>query len=55
MAGSFNSDHATVCNFAFGDGTVRSIADTIDARVFKFLGNRADGEILLDSPTREGY
>lgn len=51
--GGFGSHHATVCNFLFGDGAVRSLAQDIDARAYQLLGNRSDGDLLLNSPTRE--
>lgn len=47
FVGGFGSYHAgDVVNFAFADGSVRSISSSIDGQVFRWLGNRADGEIL---------
>lgn len=47
FVGGFGSYHAgDVANFAFADGSVRSISAHIEQRVFRLLGNRADGEIL---------
>lgn len=47
----FESRHPGGANFAFGDGSVRYLKDTIDPAVYRLLGNRADGE-LLDEPRR---
>ncbi len=48
--GGFSSFHGTTCNFLFCDGSVRSLKQSIDARVYRLLGNRADGEpISADS------
>ncbi len=47
FVGGFGSYHAgDVVNFAFADGSVRSISSSIEEHVFRLLGNRADGEIL---------
>ena len=47
LVGGFGSDHAgETANFAFADGSVRTISSQIESRVFRLLGNRADGEIL---------
>jgi prepilin-type N-terminal cleavage/methylation domain-containing protein/prepilin-type processing-associated H-X9-DG protein len=43
--GGFNSAHPGMANFAFGDGTVRSINQNVNPAVFKQLANRADGEL----------
>jgi len=48
--GGFASEHPAGANFAFGDGNVRFVTETIDRQVFQQLGHRADGQ-LLD----EGY
>ncbi len=52
--GGFGSDHTSVCHFLFGDGTVRPLAEDVDPRVYRLLGNRADGDLLLEGPTRAG-
>lgn len=45
--GGFGSFHVgDMANFAFADGSVRAIAQAIDADVFRLLGSRADGEII---------
>lgn len=44
--GGFGSGHADVVNFAFGDGSVRFVRATVDPRILRLLGNRADGEPL---------
>jgi prepilin-type processing-associated H-X9-DG protein len=46
LTGGFSSWHSTGCNFLFCDGSVRHLKRTIDQRVYKFLGNRDDGEAL---------
>jgi prepilin-type processing-associated H-X9-DG protein len=47
--GGFGSFHpGDTANFALADGSVRTIARSIDADVFRLLGNRADGEIMKD-------
>jgi prepilin-type N-terminal cleavage/methylation domain-containing protein len=50
--GGFESEHSGCCNFLFGDGRVRTISDTVDAKVFQQLGSRADGQLLDHGPTR---
>ena len=35
---------ARLCNFLFCDGSVRAVKNTVDAQVYRLLGNRADGE-----------
>jgi prepilin-type N-terminal cleavage/methylation domain-containing protein/prepilin-type processing-associated H-X9-DG protein len=44
--GGFGSSHITGCNFAFGDGSVRFLADSIEQSVLRRLANRADGHIV---------
>jgi prepilin-type N-terminal cleavage/methylation domain-containing protein/prepilin-type processing-associated H-X9-DG protein len=44
--GSFASKHAGGSNFAFGDGSVRFVKTSISPKVFRRLGNRADGEMV---------
>ncbi len=51
--GGFGSPHPSVCNFLFGDGAVRSLGDETSAAVLRQLGNRADGTLLTDGPTRQ--
>jgi prepilin-type N-terminal cleavage/methylation domain-containing protein/prepilin-type processing-associated H-X9-DG protein len=51
--GGFGSSHASVCNFLFGDGRVKAISSEVDAKVFKQLGSRADGQLLESGPTRD--
>jgi prepilin-type processing-associated H-X9-DG protein len=47
VVGGFGSDHGgELANFAFADGSVRAISSQVERRVFRLLGNRADGEIL---------
>jgi len=40
------SDHAGGANYGLGDGSVRFIKNTVNARTFHRLGNRADGELV---------
>ena len=44
--GGFSSYHPALCNFLFCDGAVRSLKLAIDVRVYRLLGNRADGEMI---------
>ncbi|WP_146530152.1 DUF1559 domain-containing protein [Novipirellula artificiosorum] len=44
--GGFASCHIGGGNFAFADGSVRFLTQTIDTELFRQLGNRADGELL---------
>jgi hypothetical protein len=44
--GGFGSWHTQGACFAFGDGSIRFINETIDTGVFQKLGNRADGALL---------
>ncbi len=46
--GGFGSDHPLGANFCFGDGSVRFLRSTIDARIFRLLASRADGEPIGD-------
>jgi prepilin-type N-terminal cleavage/methylation domain-containing protein/prepilin-type processing-associated H-X9-DG protein len=48
LVGGFSSLHPGGANFAFGDGSVRYLRQSIGARVFRSLANRADGELLVD-------
>jgi prepilin-type N-terminal cleavage/methylation domain-containing protein/prepilin-type processing-associated H-X9-DG protein len=42
--GGFASVHGSTCNFVFCDGSVRLLKQSVDTRVYRLLGNRADGE-----------
>jgi prepilin-type N-terminal cleavage/methylation domain-containing protein/prepilin-type processing-associated H-X9-DG protein len=46
VVGGFGSYHTGGANFAFADGAVNFLSLSIDAKLFKQLGNRADGELL---------
>jgi prepilin-type N-terminal cleavage/methylation domain-containing protein/prepilin-type processing-associated H-X9-DG protein len=46
--GGFASPHPGGANFAFGDGSVRFLKNTISPMVYHYLGNRADGEMISD-------
>jgi hypothetical protein len=41
--GSFGSPSSSGANFVMTDGSVHQIANTIDAEVYRYLGNRLDG------------
>jgi len=53
--GGFASDHPGGCNFLFGDGRTLSIRKDVDLKVFRLLGNRADGQLLESGPTRSDW
>jgi prepilin-type N-terminal cleavage/methylation domain-containing protein/prepilin-type processing-associated H-X9-DG protein len=44
--GGFGSSHPGGSNFAFGDGSVRFLKNSINAKVYQCLGHRDDGEML---------
>jgi prepilin-type processing-associated H-X9-DG protein len=47
FVGGFSSAHpGNGANFAFGDGSVRFLKQTIDRSVYRRLGHRADGEVI---------
>jgi prepilin-type N-terminal cleavage/methylation domain-containing protein/prepilin-type processing-associated H-X9-DG protein len=46
---SFGGPHSGGCNFAFCDGSTRSVAFDIDTEVLRCLGNRADGSANTSS------
>jgi prepilin-type N-terminal cleavage/methylation domain-containing protein/prepilin-type processing-associated H-X9-DG protein len=46
--GGFSSSHPGGSNFLFGDGSVHYLRTSIDAGVFRLLGNRADGVPIGD-------
>jgi len=46
--GTYSSHHSGGVNAAFGDGSVRLLKNSINAKVFRLLANRADGELLSD-------
>lgn len=43
---SFSSRHPGGCNFVSADGSVRFVAETINASIFSALGTRANGEAV---------
>lgn len=44
--GSFGSAHSSGTNFVMADGSVHQNAYTIDAEVYRYLGNRRDGRSM---------
>jgi prepilin-type N-terminal cleavage/methylation domain-containing protein/prepilin-type processing-associated H-X9-DG protein len=46
--GEFSSWHPTGSNFLFADGSVRLLKLSIDQHIYRFLGNRADGNLISD-------
>jgi prepilin-type N-terminal cleavage/methylation domain-containing protein/prepilin-type processing-associated H-X9-DG protein len=49
FVGGFGSSHlGGGANFAFGDGSVRWIKQTIDQAVYRRMGHRSDGEVIDD-------
>jgi prepilin-type N-terminal cleavage/methylation domain-containing protein len=45
----FGGPHTGICNFAFGDGSTRSLKTTIDGIVLGYLCNVRDGQVVSDS------
>ena len=45
-AGGFGSYHPGICQFVFGDGTVRSLPVSIDLVLLGMLANRQDGNAV---------
>lgn len=45
----FGSWHPGICNFAFGDGSVRGVDTLIDTQTLGYLCNRADGQVIPDT------
>ncbi len=48
IVGGYTSRHPGGCNFAFGDGSVKFLKNTIKAQVLAQLTNRADGNLLSE-------
>jgi prepilin-type N-terminal cleavage/methylation domain-containing protein/prepilin-type processing-associated H-X9-DG protein len=46
LVGGYSSRHAGGSNFAFGDGSVKFLKNSISPKVYRHLGNRADGEMI---------
>jgi len=44
--GGFASSHPGGANFAFGDGSVRMLSESIDTSTYQQLGDRSDGQLL---------
>ncbi|WZO99927.1 DUF1559 domain-containing protein [Isosphaeraceae bacterium EP7] len=46
LVGGFSSTHEGGADFSFGDGSVRFLKNSINPKVFRNLGNRADGDLI---------
>jgi prepilin-type processing-associated H-X9-DG protein len=46
--GGFSSFHTGGVNFAFGDGSVRFVKNSVNLGVFRLLASRADGQLISD-------
>jgi prepilin-type processing-associated H-X9-DG protein len=46
IVGGYGSKHPGGANFAFGDGSVRFLKNTLSPSVFHRLGHREDGEVI---------
>jgi prepilin-type N-terminal cleavage/methylation domain-containing protein len=46
--GGYSSRHTAGANFLFCNGSVRYVRDSIDLRIYRLLGHRADGEFVSD-------
>jgi hypothetical protein len=46
--GGFLSTHPVGNNFLFANGSVRLIKRSVDQHIYRFLGNRADGNLISD-------
>jgi prepilin-type processing-associated H-X9-DG protein len=46
--GGFDSHHPGGANFAFGDGSVHFLSQTLDIQVYQQYGHRADGRLLKE-------
>ncbi|WP_406701006.1 DUF1559 domain-containing protein [Singulisphaera sp. Ch08] len=49
LVGGFGSNHSRGANFAFCDGSVRFLSETMDRRAYQALGHRSDGELIAPS------
>ena len=48
FVGGYGSFHSGGSNFAFGDGSIKFLKNSINLKVFQALGNRKDGEAISD-------
>lgn len=44
----FGSYHTGLCQFGFGDGSVRRVVSSIDPNVLGLLADRSDGQVIPD-------
>jgi prepilin-type N-terminal cleavage/methylation domain-containing protein len=48
LASQFGSWHTGVCQFVFGDGSVRGVKNSIAGTPLGFLANRSDGQVITN-------
>jgi len=48
FVGGFGSSHPQIAQFAFGDGSVHSLSQSINSAALKQLGHRADGKLPVE-------
>ena len=46
MVAGFGSAHAVAVHFAFGDGSVRPLLESMDLQTLQLLAHRADGKMI---------
>jgi prepilin-type N-terminal cleavage/methylation domain-containing protein len=46
--GGFSSRHTAGANFLFCNGSVRFVRNSVDTRIYRLLGHRADDELISD-------
>jgi hypothetical protein len=50
MQGEFGNFHPSGCHFALADKSVKFVDETIDFRLYRRLGAKADGAIMSALP-----
>ena len=46
IVGGYSSKHPGGANISLGDGSVRYLKSTVNPKILRLLGNRADGDLL---------